>query len=499
MKKFTAFLLILVMAAAIVGCSGKDSEDKKKEDDKDVELTGTPEATPSEEAKAPQANGSAGLDYNTSADGETVSIRNIGTCEDKNIVIPETIDGKKVVEIEKNAFINSKIESITIPEGVTKIGEKAFEYCRNLKTVTLPDSLEELGKAAFYGSGITEITLPEKVNSIVTTTFEGCKDLRVFRAGGELKNIGSYAFSGCNSLETVELNDGLESIRSNVFRNCVSLKKIEIPDTVKIIEDNAFTGCSGLESVKLPKNLREFDYLVFKDCKNLKEVTIDAGAPAFKVVGHCLIQKDNGSVQAIWGDRSFPTDGSVQGIGHFLYNSDLTLTSFSVPDGIQTIEVSAFQGCTELKKVTLPNSLTKIEAYAFSKTGITEITVPDSVELMHSSIFEESAVTKATIGKGVTRELRDTFRNCKSLKECAVLGGKDLKLTATFVGCENLTKLTLGPGIAQINSGVFAGCTNLKEITFTGTKTEWGAIRHEDGWDKDINGVVIHCSDGDFS
>lgn len=510
-RKLLAILLVVMMMLACVAC-GEDDDDegssRKKKKSKETTptteaVTGDPteDPTPTDgpDITGPAIDGSNGLDFTESGSGDGVVIVGMGSCTDKNVVIPDTIDGKPVTAIGEKAFHqNYSIESVTLPDSIVSIGKSAFEQCHSLKTINLPDSIEKIEHRAFYGAGLTEVTIPVNVTEIASATFEKCKDLTAVHTSGNLRHIRSEAFRDCTSLVTVDLAEGVQQIWSEAFSGCTSLKKIELPDTVYSIDNMVFRDCTALESVKLPKQLRTLEYAAFMHCFSLKEVTIPEKADYFKIVGKCLIDIPHKSASLIWDDGVLPDDGSIRMVFEYLYYDDERLTEITIPEGVVEIGSMAFSGCKNLTKVVLPDSLTEINNAAFAESGITEITISDKVENVFGNVFTGSALEKAYIGAGATKSLIETFMDCRNLKECTIIGRDNLYLQKTFSGCESLISVTLGTSVKSILPDTFKDCANLKEITYQGTKAEWEAVDKRDGWNGGIEGIVIHCTDGDL-
>ncbi len=198
----------------------------------------------------------------------TVSIIDYAGNE-SNLVIPDEIDGKKVTEINQEAFYNCiSLKSVTIPPGVTSIGLQAFAWCPNLTKVVLPNDLLYIGAAAFaYCKNLKDLTIPDSVSE-----------------------IGNSAFIGCASLEEMTIPSGVTEMAVTTFHCCTSLKRVTILDGVTSINSLAFSGCSNLERVILPESLTHIGEQAFYGCINLKEITVPKSVDSIELyaLGYCL-------------------------------------------------------------------------------------------------------------------------------------------------------------------------------------------------------------------
>ena len=144
----------------------------------------------------------------------------------------------------------SGLTSLTLPDGITEIGDEAFEYCSGLTSLTLPDGITEIGSSAFFGcSGLTSLTLPANIKRIGESAFENCSGLTSLNLPAGITTIGSSAFYGCSGLTSLTIPDGVTKIGKYAFSNCSYLTSLTIPSSVNSLGDYAFKNCSSLQSV----------------------------------------------------------------------------------------------------------------------------------------------------------------------------------------------------------------------------------------------------------
>ena len=163
--------------------------------------------------------------------------------EIKNVIIGEGITG-----IGDNTFRGcSSLETVSIPSGVKSINYYAFAYCRNLASADLPDGLEYIGNSAFYETGMKSIVIPDTVTELGEGAFSYCFNAKTLKISSNLKVIPAGAFSFCEKLKTVEIPDGVTKL-GYAFGGCTDLKKITIPASVNSMEWT-FQECYGLDEV----------------------------------------------------------------------------------------------------------------------------------------------------------------------------------------------------------------------------------------------------------
>lgn len=188
--------------------------------------------------------------------GGTVGITGY-TGNAEELVIPESIEGKKVKAICNEAFKWCyTLRSVSLPEGVTWIGNNAFEGCTALTKVSIPGSVKSILGYAFSGcTALIEVTLAEGVTSIGGGAFYECSSLLTLHLPESLTEIGGSAFWGCSGLTSLTIPSGVDTIGRMVFFGCDNLSSVTIPDGVTTIATEAFASCNNLASVIVPESV----------------------------------------------------------------------------------------------------------------------------------------------------------------------------------------------------------------------------------------------------
>ena len=283
--------------------------------------------------------------------------------------IPPRIQNLPVTRIGDEAFWKKNIINITIPNSVTSIGERAFEYCENLTNVTIPNSVISIGNHAFHSCrSLSSINIPNRVTSIGKQAFINTNLTSVI-IPNSVTSIGERIFGGCTKLTAINVDAGNNSYsaQDGVLYNKNKTTLIQypaakkdstftIPNSVTNIEDWAFDSCENLASITIPNSVTNIGSYAFCDCKSLTSVTIP---------------------------------NSVTNIEDRAFYDCYSLTSVTIPNSVTNIGSYAFCGCKSLTSVTIPNSVTDIEYLAFSYCeSLTSVTFQGTIP---SFCFDEEA------------------------------------------------------------------------------------------------------------
>ena len=187
--------------------------------------------------------GKCGDNLSWTFDGETVTISGIGNMYDYEFV--GTTDRSPWSE-------NTRVKYVVINDGVTSIGEGAFDSCDELINVSIPNSVRTIGKHAFAScDNLTNLKLPNSLESIGKMAFALCHNIKSVTIPGSVIKIGDNAF-GCSGLEEVVIMEGVQIIDTSAFTFCSYLENITFPSTITFIGANAFTHCEKLKNVTIP-------------------------------------------------------------------------------------------------------------------------------------------------------------------------------------------------------------------------------------------------------
>ena len=357
----------------------------------------------------------------------------------------------------------ANLESITIPDSVISIGYEAFENCTGLKSATIGSSVTSIGGEAFYGcSSLTGITIPDGVTSIGGSMFEWCSSLTEVILPDSVTSIYAEAFYSCSSLTSITIPNGVTSIGEKAFSGCYKLKSISIPDTITSIGDNAFDHT-------------DLSYYTYDNARYLGNennpyvVLVDATS---KDITSCIIHPETRLIrESVFADcvnlENMIIPDSVTCIGDYAFKSCTGLQSATIGNGAAGIGYSAFEGCTGLKSVTLGNSLTQIENRAFYNCGnLTDINIPDGVtSIGREAFYHCESLTSVTIPDSVTVIGDNIFEGCASLKSAVIGNGVSRIGYYAFGYCGSLTSVTIGSGVKSIASWAFDYCGSLTQIS----------------------------------
>lgn len=308
-----------------------------------------------------------------------------------SVFVPETIEGAPVTTIDIYAFgENYALKNVYLPKTVTSIAPDAFEnsgnlrkievdeenpvyasvngvlYTKDLKTLlycpasgnfdfeAVLNGVTTIGEFAFNCNNVmTSFDIPESVTSIGANAFSCCWYLTDITIPETVTYIGEGAFGGCEELEQIVLPDSISRIENETFAWCYKLKDVTIPETVTYIGEYAFRDCA-LVSINIPAAVEEIASSAFAYCSKLTDIHVAEENENYIVVDGVLFSKDMKTL--------------------LRYPCKTEEHSYTIPDGVETISNCAFlYDRTGMTNITIPESVTLIEDDAFLSYDYTDI------------------------------------------------------------------------------------------------------------------------------
>lgn len=358
---------------------------------------------------------------------------------------------------------------------VTAIDNYAFQSCKGLTSVSIPNSVTSIRSCAFDGcSGLLSLTIPNSVTEILGGAFANCSSLSAIIIPNSVVSIGGDAFKNCTSLTSITFGKGLTTIGKYAFGGCSSLQSVSIPDNVKTIKSTAFDGCSSLTSVTIGNGVTEILANTFHGCTNLTSVIIGNNVTSISGFGLCK-----------------------------------GLRTLTIPNGVTTIISYTFQECRGLSSIFIPSSVTSIGSYAFnyceSLTSVI-VDIQEPISIGYGTFYRAGGSLKATLyvprgcaGAYAKASIWKSFYSIKefvkkgdvvytidgpntvtakaptdpTIKDAVIpksinIDGVDYTVTAidkeAFIHKKTLTVASIPESINAIGNSAFAGCSGLKAI-----------------------------------
>ena len=331
---------------------------------------------------------------------------------------------------------------IVFPNGVTSIGEDAFDSCINITGLSFPSTLEKIEGGAFSScKGIKSLIFPSSLKTIGYATFIDCTGLNgQLIIPNSVTNIGAWAFDSCTSLKDLKINKhstDIKKIGMNAFQNCTSLTNATLSDDILVITNSLFRNCKNLETVTYPVDLTEVCSSAFTNCYKLTGLTLPS---------------------------------SVTKIGDGAYGNCYALKSFTTPNSLLTIGKYAFANCSGIEDLNLRVPLNKIDNYAFSQCqGLTNVLFPTSLTTMGSRTFDTSTNILSVVFPEdclLTTLGEYAFHNCKKLVHLELHEGLKTIGAYAFNGDNSLTNFVIPNSLESINNGGFWNCSKLTTLMF---------------------------------
>ena len=365
---------------------------------------------------------------------------------------------------------NKAIKTVKIQNGVTSIGDYAFDNCTSLTSIEIPSGVTSIGDGAFaYCTSLTSIEIPSGVTS-----------------------IRDHAFDNCTSLTSIEIPSGVTSIGNSAFKNCTSLASIEIPSSVTSIGNEAFAYCTNLTSIEIPSGVTSIENYAFSNCTSLNSINVDKDNQSYSSEDGILFDKEKKKLityPAGKKEKEYNIPSSVTSIGAGTFYGCRSLTRIEIPSSVTSIECLAFYGCTSLTSIEIPSSVTRIAAQVFyGCTSLTSIEIPSSVTSIGMWAFYNcTSLTSIEIPSSVASIGIYAFSRCVSLNsinvdksnqeyssEDGILFDKGKTKLITYPAGKKEKEYNIPSSVTSIGDYAFDNCTSLTRIEIPSSVTSIG-------------------------
>ena len=426
------------------------------------------------------------------------------------------------------------VTEVSLPEGLGSIAMYTFAYCRNLKSVTIPESVYSINSNAFLYSGITSLTIPRNVMNIDASCFQGCYDLTEIIVDPENENycsvdgimfskdLSTLHYYPCGiSAEMYTVPDNVAVIGEHAFISCTNLKRIELPNGLTQIGFGAFSNLN-IKAILIPASISNIGTYAFYSCDELNTVYYTGTEEQWNTLTENNIGDNNdpllnATVQCNWDGSSIPENPDPTTPTEPTEPEDDTISgtcgddlAWTLQDNVLTIsgtgamtdyaDDSAPWLGNAILEIVLPDGLTRIGDYAFQSSLISNIEIPGTVqEIGQGAFFYCSNLKSVDIPAGISSIADDTFGYCRSmtsisipesvtnigagafyycssLKNIEVPDGITSIANNTFALCKSLTNIKIPEGVTDIGDGAFNQCSSLTEIEIPESVTSIGEM-----------------------
>ncbi|MDE6272811.1 MAG: leucine-rich repeat protein [Muribaculaceae bacterium] len=390
-----------------------------------------------------------------------------------NLIIPDVAfngeTGYPVTSIGYYAFRNcTNLNSITIPNSVTRIYDYAINGCTNLKNIIFEDGETKLslgvkdysssytytGKGLFYDAPLESVYLGRNLSY------------------NSAQNYGYSPFYGQSKLVDVTFGEHVESVGINLFKGCSSLESITIPNSVTSIGDSTFYGCTNLNSITIPNSVTSIYNYAFNGCTNLKNIIFEDGETELTLGAYDYSSNSTSTGKGLFYDAPLESVyigrnlsyNSEQNHGYSPFYGKTKLVDVIFGENVESVGTNLFRRCREILSITLPQSVKVIEEGAFMNCSKLTSIEMSRVALIHKNAFSGcSSLENVNVGSTL-RVLEDSaFQDCSSLKSIN-LPTIALIYSSAFKNCSSLQNVILGSDIRTIGAEAFSDCSAMKNI-----------------------------------
>ena len=380
------------------------------------------------------------------------------------------------------------ITTVDIRNGVTTIGEDAFDGCNALTNISIPTSVTSIGDYAFSNCySLSSIELPTSLTSICKGTFNTCKSLTSITIPAGVTSIDDQAFEWCTALTSIDLPASVTSIGYYAFSLCTALSSIELPTSLTTICEKAFEACTSLTSITIPASVTRIDSYAFVKCSSLESISVAEGNTVYDSRNGCnaIIIKESNKLL-------------------------LGCKNTVIPTGVTSIGKEAFYKCTGLTSITIPESVTSIgeEAFESCNSLTTVIMQPTTPPTLGNDVFENCDELANIYVPAGTTETYKTTGNWATYKDIIQTGGtcgtnvywsyNSTSNTLTIFGTgdmtndfegnnwenylNDITTVNISNGVTSIGDYAFSFCTGLTSIEIPASVKTIGNYAFQGCW-----------------
>ena len=450
------------------------------------------EFTASCEVVVIETSGSCGENVSWKLAGDILTLYGTGEMQDYAGETPwgwccETIENivveKGITSIGANAFNGCKsVTSIEIPVGVESIGAAAFKNCTALAYISIPNSVKDIANDAF--AGCTNLKKVELNTTTVENWFSGYTSIKEIVTGNSVTSIVGGAFSGCTNLASLTVGSKVASFGTNAFNGCGNIIKVfwlgntppagyeQLSGKINYVANNQYTNLSGEVVVsQFLSSKFEIDGTVYVPT-SLSDRTC------------CIVDYD---ILSDVSDVAIEETVSYQGVSlkvqdinpySFYGKENLSTVTFAHNGGIGT---SAFEGCTSLAAIEIPNTVTFVGDHAFrncTKLTAAKINDRETVLPLGMQLFANTAIESLYIDSKISYDESDReispFSESSTLKSVVITNAESNIYDYEFYNCTALESAVVGDGVEKIGRWAFSGCLNLKDFVFGSNLEEIG-------------------------
>lgn len=405
-------------------------------------------------------------------------------------------DSDFVIENGVLTKYNGSAASVTIPSGVTKIGDSAFYQRNDIQQITIPKGVTEIGAGAFaHSHTIRQITIPEGVTVIDKSAFVNCMELYSIQLPSTLTTIGFGAFAD-SGLKSITIPSSASNLENGIFSNCYLLTDVVFSDGATKIGVGMFWGCDNLSNVTIPASVTSIEEDAFDLCDKMTiHGAAGSYAETYAKANNIPFVADLPSVapgEAPSAESDFLISNGV------LLDYDGTASKVVIPNSVTRIAAGVFNECDFLEEVTIPSSVTKIGTICFYNcknlkivnmpSGLTDIgtysfwgtpylkNLGDFATVNRVLLAYQGKDKDITIPENVSSIGNAAFNGC-SLNSVTLSKNTRHIGHGAFADCKSLTSVTIPARVTSIGREAFAGCKSLKDVYYEGAESQWAAIQ----------------------